>query len=44
MKNFKIKIPVVMAFITLISVCCSDLDEKLEDRLTLAQVEEATAR
>jgi hypothetical protein len=42
MKNFKIKIPVVMAFITLISVCCSDLDEKLEDRLTLAQVEEAT--
>ena len=43
MKNFKIKIPVVMAFITFVSVCCSDLDEKLEDRLTLKQVEEATA-
>ena len=43
MKNFKIKIPVVIAFITFVFVGCSDLDEKLEDRLTLKQVEEATA-
>ena len=43
MKNFKIKLPVVIAFITLGFVSCSDLDEKLEDRLTLKQVEEATA-
>ncbi len=43
MKNFKIKIPVIIAFIALVSVCCSDLDENLEDRLTLQQVEEATA-
>jgi len=42
MKNFKIKFPVVIAFIALVSVCCSDLDEKLEDRLTLQQVEEST--
>lgn len=39
MKNFKIKLPVVIAFITWSFVACSDLDEKLEDRLTLAQVE-----
>ncbi len=43
MKNFKIKFPVIIAFIALVSVCCSDLDENLEDRLTLKQVEEATA-
>ncbi len=42
MKNFKIKFPVIIAFIALVSVCCSDLDEKLEDRLTLQQVEEST--
>jgi hypothetical protein len=41
MKNFKIKIPVVIALITF-GFACSDLDEKLEDRLTLKQVEEAT--
>ena len=43
MKNIKTKIPAVIAFITFIFVGCSDLDEKLEDRLTLKQVEEATA-
>jgi hypothetical protein len=43
MKNFKIKLPVVIAFITWSFVACSDLDEKLEDRLTLAQVEASTA-
>jgi starch-binding outer membrane protein, SusD/RagB family len=43
MKNFKIKLPVVIAFITFGFVSCSNLDEKLEDRLTLAQVEASTA-
>jgi hypothetical protein len=43
MKNFRIKLPVVIAFITWSFVACSDLDEKLEDRLTLAQVEASTA-
>ncbi len=42
MKNFKIKLPVVIAFIAWSFVACSDLDEKLEDRLTLAQVEAST--
>jgi starch-binding outer membrane protein, SusD/RagB family len=42
MKNFKIKIPVVIVLITF-GFACSNLDEKLEDRLTLKQVEEATA-
>jgi hypothetical protein len=42
MKNIKIKIPVVISFLLFIFVGCSDLDEKLEDRLTLAQVEAAT--
>jgi hypothetical protein len=42
MKNFRIKLPVVIAFITWSFVACSDLDEKLEDRLTLAQVEAST--
>jgi starch-binding outer membrane protein, SusD/RagB family len=42
MKNFKIKLPVVIAFITFGFLSCSKLDEKLDDRLTLKQVEEAT--
>jgi starch-binding outer membrane protein, SusD/RagB family len=42
MKNFKIKIPAVIAFIiAFLFVNCSKLDEKLEDRLTLQQVEAA---
>ncbi len=43
MKNIKTKLPAVIAIITFIFVGCSNLDEKLEDRLTLKQVEEATA-
>jgi hypothetical protein len=43
MKNIKIKIPAVITFILFFFVSCSTLDEKLEDRLTLKQVEEATA-
>src|SRR4030042_252845 len=43
MKNIKTKLPAVIAIITFVFVGCSNLDEKLEDRLTLKQVEEATA-
>ncbi len=43
MKNTKTKLPAVIAIITFIFVGCSDLEEQFEDRLTLKQVEEATA-
>ncbi len=42
MKNIRIKLPAVIAIITFLFVGCSKLDEQLEDRLTLKQVEEAT--
>lgn len=42
MKNIKSNIPVTIAFILFAFVGC-DLDEKLQDRLTLTQVEAATA-
>ncbi|MCD4735481.1 MAG: RagB/SusD family nutrient uptake outer membrane protein [Bacteroidales bacterium] len=41
MKNIRTKLPAVIAIITFIFVGCSDLDENLEDRLTLKQVEES---
>ena len=43
MKNIRTNLPAVIAIITFAFVGCSDLDEQLEDRLTLKQVEEATA-
>ena len=43
MKNIRTKLPVVIALITFVFVGCSDLDEQLEDRLTLKQVEESIA-
>lgn len=43
MKNIKTKISVSISFILFVFTACSDLDEKLEDRLTLAQVEESTS-
>ncbi len=43
MKNIGTKLPAVIALITFVIVGCSKLDEKLEDRLTLKQVEEATS-
>lgn len=42
MKNIKIKISVIISLILFVFAGCSDLDEKLEDRLTLAQVEAST--
>ena len=42
MKNIKIKIPAALAIIIFVFAGCSKLDEKLQDRLTLKQVEEAT--
>ncbi len=41
MKKLRIIIPVLFAVIALFFVRCSNLDEKLEDRLTLKQVEDA---
>jgi hypothetical protein len=43
MKNIRKILPAVIAIITFLSVGCSDLEEQFEDRLTLKQVEEATA-
>jgi hypothetical protein len=43
MKNIKIKIPAAIAIIIFVFAGCSKLDEKLQDRLTLKQVEDATA-
>jgi hypothetical protein len=43
MKNIKIKIPAALAIIIFVIAGCTKLDEKLQDRLTLKQVEEATA-
>ena len=43
MKNIGTKLPAVIALITFVIIGCSKLDEKLEDRLTLKQVEEATS-
>ena len=43
MKNIKIKIPAAIAIIIFVFAGCSKLDEKLQDRLTLAQVEAANA-
>lgn len=43
MKNIKIKIPAAIAIIILVFAGCSKLDEKLQDRLTLKQVEAAAA-
>jgi hypothetical protein len=43
MKNIKIKIPAAIAIIVFVFAGCSKLDEKLQDRLTLKQVEESTA-
>jgi hypothetical protein len=43
MKNIRTILPAVIAIITLVFVGCTDLEEELEDRLTLEQVEEATA-
>jgi starch-binding outer membrane protein, SusD/RagB family len=43
MKNIKTKIPAAIAIIIFVFAGCSKLDEKLQDRLTLKQVEEATA-
>ena len=43
MKNIRTKLPAVIAIITFVFVGCSDLDEQLEDRLTLKQVEESIA-
>ena len=43
MKNIRKTLPVVIAIITFSFVGCSDLEEKLEDSLTLEQVEESTA-
>jgi starch-binding outer membrane protein, SusD/RagB family len=42
MKNIKTKIPAAIAIIIFVLAGCSKLDEKLQDRLTLKQVEEAT--
>lgn len=42
MKHMKIILPVVV-FFSVFSVACTDLEEQLEDRLTLEQVEEATS-
>ena len=43
MKNIKSKIPAAIAIIVFVFAGCSDLDETLQDRLTLKQVEDATA-
>ena len=43
MKNIKTKIPAAIAIIIFVFAGCSKLDEKLQDRLTLKQVEESTA-
>jgi hypothetical protein len=43
MKNIKIKIPAAIAIIIFAITGCSKLDEKLQDRLTLKQVEASTA-
>jgi len=43
MKNIKIKIPAAIAIIIFVFAGCSKLDEKLQDRLTLTQVEAANA-
>jgi hypothetical protein len=43
MKNIKIKIPAAIAIIIFVFAGCSKLDEKLQDRLTLKQVEASTA-
>ncbi|MCK5134968.1 MAG: RagB/SusD family nutrient uptake outer membrane protein [Bacteroidales bacterium] len=43
MKKIRTKLLAVIAIITFLFVGCSDLDEELQDRLTLEQVEEATA-
>lgn len=42
MKNIKVKIPAALAIIIFTLAGCSKLDEKLQDRLTLKQVEEST--
>jgi starch-binding outer membrane protein, SusD/RagB family len=42
MKNIKTKIPAAIAIIIFVFASCSKLDEKLQDRLTLTQVEQAT--
>lgn len=42
MKNSKIKVPAALAIIIFVIAGCTKLDEKLQDRLTLKQVEEAT--
>lgn len=42
MKNIKTKIPAAIAIIFFVFAGCSKLDEELQDRLTLKQVEEAT--
>ena len=43
MENIKTKIPAAIAIIIFVFAGCSDLNEELQDRLTLKQVEEATA-
>ena len=43
MKKIRNKLPVVIAIITFMVAGCTELEEKFEDRLTLKQVEEATA-
>lgn len=43
MKNIKIKIPAAIIISIYLFAGCSKLDEKLQDRLTLKQVEAATA-
>jgi hypothetical protein len=43
MKNIKIKIPAAIMISIFLFAGCSKLDEKLQDRLTLKQVEAATA-
>ncbi len=42
MKHMRILLPIVVIF-SVFSVACTDLEEQLEDRLTLEQVEEATS-
>ena len=42
MKHMRIILPVVVIF-SVFSVACTDLEEKLEDRLTLEQVQESTS-
>jgi len=43
MKNIRTILPAVIAIISFVFVGCSDLEEDLQDRLTLKQVEEATS-